>query len=68
MNEERLKPTWHQWSEERPPEPGTYLTYWSDDTIETFPLDEEDIEEEFITCCNEILLYWAHNVERPELS
>ena len=51
-----------------PDEPGNYLNYWSDSSIETFYLDDEDLEKSSITVGNSTLLYWADNVEPPDLS
>ena len=64
------KVEWVSWTVkgDAPDEPGNYLTYWSDGYIETFYLDEEDLEKSSITAGNSTLLYWADNVEPPDLS
>jgi len=57
---------WKAWSEETPTEPGKYLTYWSDGTIETYPFDQYELEAHAVTIGTTVLTHWAELPQAPD--
>ena len=51
---------------EMPSEPGTYLVAFRDGTVESYPMDERDINNGEIRCGNTIGDYWAHSPPHPD--
>ena len=56
---------WIEWTQERPETPGTYLTAWSDGTVETYPIDQIQIQKTAIQSGPHQLTHWAANVAGP---
>lgn len=63
-----MQPNWIDGDEQWPEVPGTYLTYWSDGALETYKLDEKEIERGRVDLCGESLLFWAELPEPPRLA
>ena len=59
--------TWRNWADDQPPEAGTYLTYWSDGTLETYPLDENELERAVVMVHNAALTHWADLPPAPKV-
>ena len=64
----RHQPDWKSWGDEQPAEPGMYLTYWCDGTLETYPLDQDELEAPAVTSGNTLLTHWAELPQAPGVS
>lgn len=60
------KVDWIDINESMPDEAGMHLTYWSDGTLETYPVCEKEIAKGYISSGNDVVLFWAENVDPPE--
>ncbi len=48
-----------------PSSPGTYLVAFSDGTVESYPMDENDITSGVIHAGHSTGLYWAMSIPHP---
>lgn len=62
----RHQPDWKSWNDEQPSEPGMYLTYWSDGILETYPLDQNELEAGMVFLQTAVLAHWADLPQAPE--
>jgi hypothetical protein len=51
---------------EMPSEAGTYLVAFSDGSVESYPMDDRDINDGEIRCGNTTGQYWAHSPPHPD--
>jgi len=57
---------WIDWDDELPEIEGMYLTYWDDETIETFFITDEFLSREYIKVGTSVLLSWSALPPPPE--
>jgi hypothetical protein len=58
--------TWTAWEDEKPPAAGNYLTFWTDGSLETFPLGEVTITLDYVAVSGESLTHWAELPSPPK--
>lgn len=51
---------------EMPPESGTVLVAFSDGSVESYPISDEDIDLGVIRCGHEVGQYWAYSIPHPD--
>lgn len=51
---------------EMPDEEGTYLVAWDDGTVESYPMDERDINDGEVRSGSVKGLYWAKSIPHPD--
>lgn len=51
---------------EMPSEQGTYLVAWDDGTVESYPMDERDINDGEVRAGSVKGLYWAESIPHPD--
>jgi len=59
-------PVWIDWDDELPEIGGMYLTYWDDESIETFFITDEFLSREYIKVGTSVLLSWQPLPPPPE--
>jgi len=52
---------------EMPSEEGTYLVAWDDGSVESYPMDDRDINDGEIRSGNAKGLYWAEPIPHPDM-
>ena len=51
---------------EMPSEAGTVLVAFSDGSVESYPISDEDISLGVIRCGHEVGQYWAYSIPHPD--
>lgn len=51
---------------EMPGEEGTYLVAWDDGSVESYPMDHQDIQDGEIRSGNIKGVYWARPIPHPD--